>query len=212
MGLSVIGSGFGRTGTMSTKIALEQLGFGPCHHMSEVVQSAAQLRKWKAVASGAPVDWTDVFAGYRAQVDWPGAAIWEQTAKAFPDAKVVHTERPENEWWNSFNATISMFFLNLTQLEMLPQVQDFFGTMESWFMVNTFGSYADRESVLSAYRQNNQKVRDRIPAHRLLVFHVQDGWEPLCHFLNVPVPESPFPRCNPRHEFWTHFGGEPPSQ
>ena len=36
VGLKVIGSGLGRTGTLSTKLALEQLGFAPCHHMVEV--------------------------------------------------------------------------------------------------------------------------------------------------------------------------------
>lgn len=212
MGLSIIGSGFGRTGTMSTKMALEQVGFGPCHHMSEVMQNPAQLAKWKSIASGTPVNWADVFAGYRAQVDWPGAAVWEQTVKAFPDAKVVHTERPENEWWNSFSVTIGKFFSIVPQLEVPPHIQDFFEIMAGWFMANTFADHADRATAIAAYRQNNQKVRNMVSGNRLLVFHVQEGWEPLCRFLNVPVPDSPFPRSNPRGEFWTHFGGEPASQ
>ena len=44
MALQVIGSGFGRTGTMSLKRALEQLGFGPCHHMEEVLAHPEQVR------------------------------------------------------------------------------------------------------------------------------------------------------------------------
>jgi len=95
MTLKVIGSGFGRTGTMSTKLALEALGFGPCHHMVEVMENPAQPAHWKAIAAGEAVDWDAVFAGYTAQVDWPGAAVWRETIRAFPDAKVVHTERPE---------------------------------------------------------------------------------------------------------------------
>ena len=84
MSLKVIGSGFGRTGTMSMKMALEQLGLGPCHHMVEVMQNPAQPAKWKAVAAGQQVDWADVFQGYHSQVDWPGAAVWPQTMAAFP--------------------------------------------------------------------------------------------------------------------------------
>jgi hypothetical protein len=122
MSLKIIGSGFGRTGTMSTKLALEQLGFGPCHHMVEVMENPAQPAKWKAIAAGQKVDWEDVFDGYRSQVDWPGAAVWQQTAAAFPDAKVLHTERPEDAWWNSFSVTIGKFFANAPDLELPPHI------------------------------------------------------------------------------------------
>jgi len=209
MPLKVIGSGFGRTGTMSTKMALEQLGFGPCHHMVEVINNPAQPAKWKAVASGGPVDWADVYEGYNSQVDWPGAAVWQETAAAFPDAKVVHTERPEDAWWNSFNVTIGKFFAVAPNLELPPHVAEIFQTMAGWFMKNTFSDFTNRESTIAAYRQNNQRVRDTIPPERLLVFDVAQGWEPLCRFLEVPVPDAPFPRSHPRDEFWAHFGGEP---
>jgi hypothetical protein len=96
MTLEIIGSGFGRTGTMSTKLALEALGFGPCHHMIEVMGNPAQPARWAAIAAGQGVDWTEVFDGYRAQVDFPGAAVWHHVATAFPDARVIHTE-PSNE-------------------------------------------------------------------------------------------------------------------
>jgi Sulfotransferase domain len=75
----VIGPGFGRTGTMSLKYALERLGFGPCHHMEEVFAHPEQVPHWQAVVAGRPVVWDDVFAGYRSQVDWPGAHPWART-------------------------------------------------------------------------------------------------------------------------------------
>jgi len=209
MALKVIGSGFGRTGTMSTKQALEQLGFGPCHHMTEVMTNPDQPAKWKAIAAGERVDWADVFEGYNSQVDWPGAAVWPETAAAFPDAKVLHTERPEDAWWNSFSVTIGKFFTAFPTLELPPHFVDIFQTMTGWFVAETFGDHIDRETAIAAYRRNNEKVRDTIPAERLLVFDVADGWEPLCGFLEVPVPDTPFPRSHPRDEFWSHFGGEP---
>jgi hypothetical protein len=209
MSLKVIGSGFGRTGTMTTKQALETLGFGPCHHMVEIIENPAQLKLWKAVAAGEPVDWGEVFAGYKSQVDWPGAHVWEQTASAFPEAKVVHTERPEDVWWDSFKNTIGKFFAVFRDMELPPHIMDQFTTMHDWMMLGTFTDFSDRDSALAAYRANNRKVRDTIPAERLLVFNVADGWEPLCKFLEVPVPETPFPHTHPKKEFWEHFGGEP---
>lgn len=195
---------------MSVKLALEQLGFGPCHHMYEVMENPAQLSRWRAIAAGERVEWNAVFEGYGAQVDWPGAAVWRETSIAFPDAKVVHTERPEDNWWNSFNTTIGKFFAALPVLDLPPHVRAVAELMSGWWLSDTFDDYTDRDSAIAAYRGNNRSVRETIPADRLLVFNVADGWEPLCRFLDVPIPDTPFPRANPRDEFWTHFGGEPP--
>jgi Sulfotransferase domain len=211
MTLRIVGSGFGRTGTMSTKIALEQLGFGPCHHMVEVMENAGQPAHWKAIVAGEDVDWTTVFDGYTAQVDFPGAAVWPQIASAFPQARVIHTERPEDEWWASFGGTIGKFFSQRPAIPLPPHIAEIFETMDELLVQGTFGGSMDRDSAITAYRRNNQLVRDTIPADRLLVFTPADGWEPLCRFLGVAVPDTPFPRSNARDEFWAHFGGEPAS-
>jgi len=209
MTLQIIGSGFGRTGTMSTKLALEELGFDPCHHMVEVMQRPEQPAHWAAIAAGRPVDWPEVFAGFKSQVDWPGAAVWPQTMHAFPDARVIHTERPEEDWWHSFSTTISKFFVNAPAMDLPPHIHAIFGTMSGWFLKDTFADHTDRDCAIAAYRANNRAVRETVPADRLLVFNVADGWAPLCDFLGAAVPDTPFPRSNPRDEFWAHFGGEP---
>ena len=209
MSLQVIGSGFGRTGTMTTKQALETLGFGPCYHMVEIIEHPEQLSNWKAIADGEAVDWEQVYAGYRSQVDWPGAHVWEQAAAAFPDARVIHNERPEEDWWNSFNGTIGKFFSVFRELDLPPHIVEQFTLMHDWMMRGTFTDFTDRDCAIEAYRDNNRRVREVIAPERLLVFHVADGWGPLCEFLQVPVPDQPFPRSNPKKEFWEHFGGEP---
>jgi hypothetical protein len=95
MALKVIGSGFGRTGTMSLKTALEALGLGPCHHMAECFGDPAQVGHWVKIAAAQPVVWDEVFEGYQSQVDWPAAHVWGDLAKAYPDAKVIHSVRPD---------------------------------------------------------------------------------------------------------------------
>ena len=109
MALEIIGPGFGRTGTNSLKLALEQLGFGPSHHMFEVRDNPEQLSGWQAVARGESVDWDQVFRGYRSQVDWPGARVWRELAQHWPDAKVILTVRDPDEWFDSVQATIAGF-------------------------------------------------------------------------------------------------------
>ena len=210
MALKVIGSGFGRTGTMTMKDALGVLGFGPTHHMVEVMGDPDQIGHWKDHFAGKAVDWNDVFAGYPSQVDWPGAAVWPETFKAFPDAKVIHTECPEDAWWASFSKTIGKIFAIHDALPLPPHIADVTATMKAGLFLNGgYGDFTDKDTMIAAYRANNQKVRDRVPAAHRLVFDVAEGWGPLCAFLKVAAPATPFPHHNLRNDFWAHFGGEP---
>ncbi len=183
---------------MSTKMALERLGFGRCHHMIEVMENPAQPAHWKAIAAGEKVAWAEVFDGYNSQVDWPGAAVWRETSIAFPDAKVLHTERPEDEWWDSFSVTIGKFFALWPNISLPLHVAEIFETMSSWLIKNTFDDVADRACAIAAYRRTNKEVRDTIAADRLLVFNIAEGWGPLCRFLEKPEPDAPFASRAPR--------------
>lgn len=210
MALDIIGSGFGRTGTKSLKAALERLGYGPCHHMHEIVDDPPQVAHWQALAAGKPVVWDRVFAGYRSQVDWPGAHVWRELAEAFPEAKVIHTVRPEEKWWASFDKTIGKLMARYGDLPLPPHIRDMLTAWNELAGKETFGGVLDdREIGLAAYRRRNDEVRKALPAHRLLVFNVAEGWEPLCAFLGVEVPDEPFPHHNLRADFWEVLGGEP---
>ena len=206
MGLRVIGAGFGRTGTLSLKLALEQLGFGPCHHMEEVLRNPAQLPFWQDAAAGRPVDWDAVFAGYEAMVDWPGCHYWRALAAHWPVAKVIVSVRPEEAWWDSFSATIGTLLGMRAQIPV-PHIR---ATLEMGAAVigQTFDPPTDREAALAAYRQRTADVRAALPAGRVLVFDVAEGWAPLCAFLGVAIPDAPFPRTNSTEEFWRSVRGE----
>ena len=208
MGLKIIGSGFGRTGTMSTKMALEHLGFGPCHRMVEVMGNPVQPAYWADFARGKELDRAEVFADYTAQVDFPGATVWHELSIAFPDAKVIHTERPEDDWWASYSSTIGKFFAHRENIPLPPPIAAIFETMDYLLVRRVFGGL-DRETSIAAYRRNNERVRATVPTDKLLIFSPTDGWDPLCRFLDVPVPATDFPHSHARDEFWAHFGGEP---
>ena len=106
MVLRVIGTGFGRTGTDSMREALNLLGFGPCHHMSEVSTVPEQKRLWRALARGADPDWERLFDGYASCVDFPSAFYWRELLAAYPEAKAILTWRPADEWWASYARSI----------------------------------------------------------------------------------------------------------
>ena len=92
--MQIIGTGVGRTGTYSLKLAVNQLGFGPCHHMEEVFTNPSQLPFWRAAVAGEKVDWDAVFAGYNSAMDWPSTHFWRELSDFYPDAKILLSLRP----------------------------------------------------------------------------------------------------------------------
>ena len=105
-GLKVIGAGFGRTGTLSLKNALEELGFRPCYHMTELFGKPGADVQWEAIARGGAVDWNTVFEGYQATVDWPACAVYKELMRAYPEAKVLLSVRDPEKWYESVMSTI----------------------------------------------------------------------------------------------------------
>lgn len=204
MALQVIGAGLGRTGTFTLKQALEQLGFGPCHHMTEVIANPGQAEFWNRAARGETVDWEEVYGSYRATVDWPGAAFWRELAARYPQAKVVLSQRDPGRWYDSMAETIlkSMELMGLSGPEVPEDHPSYFGGV--LIAQRLFGFDYSRDNVIAAFERHNAAVREGIAPERLLEFDMAMGWGPLCEFLEVPVPDAPFPRTNARDEFWEH--------
>lgn len=197
--LEVIGAGFGRTGTLSLKLALERLGFGPCHHMTELMEDPAQLDLWGRVVAGEPVDWDEVYRGYRATTDWPGTRYWRRLVEHYPYAKVVLTVRDPRKWYESVHESIYHTRSILATDDLYAKRRQF---VDQIIWEGEFGGrFEDADHAIAVFNAHNEAVRREVPAERLLEFQVGDGWEPLCGFLGVPVPDQPFPRSNDRQEF-----------
>jgi hypothetical protein len=213
--IEVIGAGFGRTGTLSLKTALEQLGF-PCHHMMEVFANPTQAPAFTAAARGDTSRLPDALAPYRATVDWPSCVFWRELLALNPDAKVLLSVRPSDRWWNSFSQTIHAV---MTQggppdgVEVPPPFGDVLEMASEVVRTRSFGPDFESltpDQIVAAYEAHNQDVRDNAPADRFLEFDVVQGWEPLCTFLGVDVPPGePFPNVNDTAEFRAMFGLPP---
>src|SRR5262245_20087269 len=125
MSLKVIGAGFGRTGTMSLKLALEQLGFGPCYHMIENFAHPEHAPMWQSLAEGQTDDWRPILDTYQSTVDWPGVIIWKELMAANPDAKIILTLRDPGSWYESGAATIfkrMQDFIDIVARDALDEV------------------------------------------------------------------------------------------
>ena len=176
------------------------LGFGPCYHMIEVFQHPEHIPVWQAAIDGEQVDWDALFAGYRAAVDIPPAYFWRALSEQYPQAKVILTVRDPEQWYQSvYNTIYQMVIGSPPRDNPVIQAQH---RMSSKLFAQTFGGrFEDREHAMAVFNQHNQEVQRVISAHRLLVYQVSEGWQPLCQFLERPVPPAPFPKTNSTAEF-----------
>ena len=203
----MIGPGFGRTGTMSCKAALDRLGFGPTYHMAEVYANDGHVDAWTAIINGGAPDFDALFARYRSAVDWPVCSYWKQLWAANPAAQIVLTRRDPDAWYESVTNTIFQALRAASDDEQLARWR--VATRKLIFS-QTFGGRFDRDSVVGVLKAHESDVVTSVPPRQLLVYEVGDGWEPLCDFLDVAVPDEPFPRTNSTAEFrvWTGLDRE----
>ena len=192
--MDVIGVGFGRTGTLSLKAALEDLDYGPCMHMIPVLADPERAILFRKAAEGDGDSLDAAMAGCRSTVDWPGTYFWRELVAGHPDAKVLLTVRDPQKWYDSAFRTIYQAAMAPNpSAEMAPAMEMAHATV--WD--GTFdGRFADREFAVRTFEEHNAAVRRAVPTERLLEFEVAQGWEPLCDFLDRPVPDKPFPRLN----------------
>lgn len=200
--VQVIGVGFGRTGTASLTTALEELGFAPCFHMRKVFAEPGRAEEWRRAGRGEAVDWRELVGGYRASVGWPGTRFWRELVEQFPDAKVVLTVREPERWYDSARHTIFDTDVVPPAEAAEPHLAAMLELVDELVMQGVFGGRLDDPShAIEVFERHNAAVRQHVPPDRLLEFNVAQGWEPLCAFLDVPVPDLPFPQHNDRRQF-----------
>jgi hypothetical protein len=197
--MKLIGAGFGRSGTMSLKSALEQLGYGPCYHMKIALKRPHHLRFFLRAWRGKKVNWGRFFRHYNSVVDWPTCAFYRELMIEYPDAKILLNIRDPEDWYNSMFETI--YAIQPAFPWWFPHsvraVHD-----EIIWNGNLKSVFNDREKAIEAYEEWIDSVKNTVPADRLLVYKVKEGWKPLCDFLGVPVPEGKeFPFINERKSF-----------
>lgn len=198
MTLEVIGSGLGRTGTKTLQTALNLLGKGPCHHMAQVFLAPQTMPVRVAAANGRP-DWEQIFTGYASAVDYPAAAFWRELADYYPNAKVIHTTRDADAWFESTQATIFAEQGPIATALSSPghPASEFFASFTRPFVEKM----NDKAFMIDYFNQHHENVLASLPAERLLVYDVSQGWDPLCRFLGTPVPDEPFPAENTRAQY-----------
>ncbi len=208
--MKLIGAGLPRTGTLSQKIALEMLGLGPCYHMVNVLGELDETERWRQ-ALNRELSLDAIFDGFEATVDWPGSFFYKELVDLYPDAKVLLSVRDGDSWARSMHDTIwgvlygDIFIRHMSEAwcDIDPKWRSYMSLMDQ--MWKRSGLMEDENTTMewmsSAMGRYHDEVQRTVPAERLLVWSVGDGWEPLCEFLELPVPDAPFAHVNDSRQF-----------
>ncbi|KAF2967588.1 hypothetical protein GQX73_g5979 [Xylaria multiplex] len=204
----------GRTGTASMRAAMKQLGFVDTYHMMNcsienppdaLLWMDALRAKYDGVGEFTRKDWDKLLGGSQAVCDWPACAFAKELIEAYPEAKVVMTTRDVDSWHAS---TMKTVYWRVTdpELRMLSHfswaAKMYYPMLKKFFDTFFEGDFPNRGKEV--FTKHYAEVRKMVPADRLLEYRVQDGWEPLCKFLDVPVPKDvPFPNVNDNSDFVT---------
>ena len=199
MTLRVVGAGLPRTGTESLQQALKFLLGGRCYHMREIPGHPFDLGEgWRLALAGGTPDWEALLDGYVAAVDWPAAMFWRELSEAYPDALVLLSVRESAEsWFQSADATI-LPYARMGLAAGWNEGRDFVALLERFAGTKQWN---DPATLLAAYERHNAQVRQVVPGDRLLEWRAEEGWEPICSALGLPVPDRPFPWTNRRREW-----------
>jgi hypothetical protein len=196
--LRVVGAGLPRTATRSLKDALELLLGGRCYHMAEVFQHLEDVPTWRAATRGDELDWHSFPPDSVAAVDWPASAFWRELADANPEAVIVlSTRQSAAQWWESADETI----FPVLRKPVEPEHEEWRDMVHELLAREIGPDWDDAGRAQAFYERHNELVRREAPADRLLEWRAAEGWEPLCRALDLPVPDTPFPRVNTREEW-----------
>ena len=209
--LLVIGAGLGRTGTLSTRSALEHLLGHPCYHGAVPAgEKPEHVLPWiKVFTSGKlePEMANELLEGYSAGLDVTIYNWYKQLMEIYPDAKVLLTVRDPERWFASYKVlqtiigtliqqpyagvrtAMGLGYKNEFLREVLMAQNGIQGRVNRAML-------AGKEEAVEVFNSHVAEVKAYVPADRLLVFDVREGWTPLCKFLDRPVPDIPFPNVN----------------
>lgn len=195
------------------RAAMKQLGYVDTYHMMNCsIENPPDALMWmdalcaKYDKRGEPFtrqDWDQLLGGSQAVCDWPAIAFARELIEAYPEAKVVLTNRdvdswhastmktvywratePELRWLSHFDWAASMYY---------PMLRKFFDTFFE-------GDFPNRGK--DVFKRHYAEVRSLVPKENLLEYRITDGWGPLCEFLGEPVPKAvSFPNINDNSDF-----------
>ncbi|KAJ6109658.1 hypothetical protein N7486_001893 [Penicillium sp. IBT 16267x] len=211
--LRLVVVGLSRTGTASLYLALQELGYTPWHMCEPVDDPSRMYNQWteamkcRFFGGNRPYDRKDfdkLRGRYDALLDIPACLFWEDFHKLYPDAKIILTTRSGDSWFKSVHGTIIPWLekplLKILQHFDSKRLGPEMRMVRMAYKVICNNNYHSPK-MIDSYLQHNDRVRNGVNPDQFLELQLGDGWEPLCAFLGVSVPDKPYHRVNNTNEF-----------
>ncbi len=213
MSIKIIGAGFPRTGTTTLKKALETLGYKDTYHFKDLIANPKKLKHWKELEEKGLTNFEQLFDGFQATVDFPGYPYYKILMEKYPDAKVILTKREVDKWyestlktvWKAGPQTALAKIVLLSKMIFNTSLRETFLCIK--FMRNTYlkkqfnNKFATEAHAKEVFFKHIEDVKKHVPKNKLLIYDVSEGWQPLCDFLKLPVPDETFPHLNKKENF-----------
>nr|6B50_A Chain A, Sulfotransferase oxamniquine resistance protein [Schistosoma mansoni] len=225
--IQVISAGLPRTGTKSLKNALEIIYHKPCYHMFEIIfNKQSDIIKWQNLIHDSHMITTppplttktiaiydklkELLDGYIATTDLPTCGFYKDLMNIYPNAKVLLTIRDKYDWLHSLRKVVlpksnDPWKLKIEEGDKVLGLNSDFYKLSEDSLKFAFQkddlNFDDDQVLLECYDEYNRLVQETVPSDRLLVLRLGDGWEPLCKFLNVEIPNGiDYPCVNSHHQ------------
>lgn len=227
-GHGIICAGLPRSGTASLAVALNILALGPVHHGLNIQDKREMYEWGRAAWCNLPYlcnsrsrlpfyinrydsllpwtrsNWDRLIGQHRVSTDF-GSLFCKHLIRAYPEARVILVERDVDEWTHSLGSIfIDNWLFGLRGLILcglgpwvgVPGPNVIRDLLMGYLQVGT--KHEAWAKLPVAHKEHYMMVREMVPPEQLLEFNLDDGWEPLCRFLGVPIPDLPFPHHNKR--------------
>ncbi|KAJ3548649.1 hypothetical protein NM208_g898 [Fusarium decemcellulare] len=209
--MEVLCIGLPRSGTESLQHALLKLGYNHTYHGWDIVYETPNYSpQWFGSLDGNTTvtkDDFDAILGHSVAVTDAAASVFAaELIAAYPDANVVLNYRKDlDAWHRSAKETLVRNNGNWVLFTLSCLSKELFW---SWHLYERFmwpGLFRALDGNIETgiarngkwvYREHCNMIRGLVPKERLLEWTVEDGWEPLCEFLDKPVPDEAFPHAN----------------
>ena len=213
MSIKIIGAGFPRTGTTTLKKALETLGYSKTYHFKDLIADPERLKYWIELEETGKTNFDEMFKSFVASVDFPGYPYYKILMEQYPDAKIILTKRDPEKWyestfrtiWRSGPQTVIEKVVLLTKMLFNKKLRNTFKCIKfvhKVYLNKQFSNrFSDKDHAKQVFEDHIKEVTEYVPKEKLLIYEVSDGWEPLCDFLSVSIPDEPFPHLNKKENF-----------
>ena len=194
---------------------LEHLGYVKTYHMKELLVNPDMLGYWLELEKTGTTHWDELYEGYQATVDFPGYPWYKEHMEKYPDAKVILTHRPFDDWYKSVYNTIWQAgpqnlpekLVMMSKLITNPRLRKVINCIKlvkrNIWGVQFQGRFEDKAFAEKVFYDHIETVKNTVPADKLLVMEISEGWEPLCKFLGHPIPDEELPHLNKKENFKT---------